>query len=338
MKKHTQYLFFIILVAKIFVFSGCGTSHQIQQTDITWPAPPDEPRVQYVTTYKGEDDFRFGLGSILDFIGGSKGKSGLARPFDVCLDDYGRIYVSDVAQGVLVFNTMEKSVEVFGAKNRIPLQDARGIAYGHNKIFIGLADAGQIFVLDTGGTFLYAIGKEGQFETPVDVAIDTNTSRVLIVDNKQHKVLVFSETGDSLFSIGKRGVGDGDFNYPQSIAVDEESNIYVMDAFNFRVEIFDSEGKYLRQFGKQGNIFATFSRPKGIALDTYGNIYVLDANHNNVQIFDKEGSLLLFVGKYSTENDGFQGPVSIAIDRNNTIYVTDQINQRLQVFQLLKGN
>jgi DNA-binding beta-propeller fold protein YncE len=338
MKTVTRLFLLFFISENLILFTGCGSSRQLQTDAIVWPAPPDDPRVQYISTLRGEEDFSIGLSNVLDVIAGSEGKSGLVRPYDVCVDDFGRIYVTDVAQGVFVFDTLQKKSYVLGEKSSISLRDTRGIAYGFEKIFIGLADAGQVAVLDTGGTLLYTIGRQGQFSNPVDIAVDKVKHKVFVVDNTEHRIVVFSESGDSLFSLGKRGLGEGEFNFPQSIAIDNASNIYVVDAFNFRIEIFDSTMKYVKSFGQQGDIFGTFSRPKGIALDTYNNIYVLDANHNNFQIFNNSAELLLFVGKFSSANDGFQSPVSIAISENNTIFVTDQVNKRVQIFQLLKGN
>jgi hypothetical protein len=319
--------------------SGCGSSQQVQHSGaLIWPPPPDEPRIQYIRTFQSEDDFGSGLSSIVTALGGKSRTLNLQRPFDVCSDCRGTIYVSDIQLGIVKFDTLRREVTRLRSSATVSFNNPRGMDCAKGKLFIGLADIGQIAVADSVGSLLYLIGKMGQFQNPVDVVYDTNKDRIIIVDNKQHKVFVYSQSGDSLFTIGSRGEDDGKFNFPQAATVDAQSNIYVVDAFNFRVQIFDSTGKFLKKFGEQGDWYGAFARPKGIALDTYGNIYVLDAVHQHFQIFNQEGKLLLFVGKFSADNDGFQNPVSIHIDRTNRIYITDQLNQRLQVFQLLKGD
>lgn len=328
----------VIAIVLAGLLGGCSGSKEVE-TDpgLVWPAPPDTARIKYVKTYKGENDFRSDLGSLVGTIAGEENTIGLSRPFDVCIAENGRFYVTDAAQGTFLFDTEDGKVEVLGAKANVSLASPRGIDYARGRVYIGLASSGQIAVLDEEGALVSMIGQLGQFPNPVDVVCDTARNRILVVDNKLHSVVVLSENGDSLFAIGHRGEGDGEFNYPQSLAIDPSGNIYVVDALNFRVEIFDSKGTYLRQFGSQGTAFGMFMRPKGIALDSFGNIYVLDALHQNYQIFTNAGELLLFVGRYSPGNDGFENPVSIAIDKNNTIYVTDQLNARVQVFQLLTG-
>jgi hypothetical protein len=329
----------LMLCATGVLLIGCGGSKQVEaDKSLSWPEPPDEPRIRFVKSYHGEDDFESKLGALTRTIAGSSSGIVLRNPYDVCTDGDGHIWVTDIANGVILFDEVKNEVKRIGEDNQIPLKSPRGIAYGDNKLFIGLVDAGQVFVLDKDGRFLNTIGRRGQFPNPVDVAFDSLKHRVIVVDNKLHSVFVYSENGDSLFAIGGHGSLDGYFNYPQSVATDSASNVYVVDTFNFRFEKFDSTGKFISSFGKQGDIYGTFSRPKGIAIDTYGNIYVLDAVHHNFQIFNSKYEFLMFVGKFSFKNDGFQDPINICIDQHNRIYVTDHLNGRLQVFQLLKGN
>jgi DNA-binding beta-propeller fold protein YncE len=319
--------------------AGCGGSSQLQSDGaggLAWPPPPDDPRIAYRATFSGEDDFRGGLGTVLQALGGKSSGLRLQRPFDVCPDNEGKLYVTDVSGGVIVIDTVRREMHPFESDQ--PLDNPRGIACGDGKVFITFPDLGQVGVFTPEGKRLFRIGAPGQFPNPLDVVYDGGRRHVIVVDNKLHMVMVFSETGDSLFAFGGRGEAEGQFNFPQSAAVDAQGNIYVVDAMNFRVQVFDAAGKFLRSFGKQGNIFATFARPKGIALDSFGNIYVLDAVHQNFQVFNQNADLLMYVGKFSPDNDGFQNPVSIAIDRDNRIYVTDQLNQRVQVFQLLRAD
>jgi DNA-binding beta-propeller fold protein YncE len=337
--KLSVILFLALVLSLSLLATGCGGSKEAQQgIRYVWPELPDSPRVAYVKTFHGEKDFSTGLGGIVGNLTGGESSIWFDKPFDICTAGDGRFYITDLSEGVILYDTKKGKVESIGENSVISLKDPRAIAYAHGKLYIGVAGSKKIAVLDDEGKVVRAIGREGRFPNPVDIVCDTARRRVYIVDSKLSQVFAYSEDGDSLFTIGKRGVGDGEFNYPQSAAVDSSGNLFVVDGFNYRVEIFDSTGKYLRQFGSHGDGYGMFGRPKGIALDSHQNIYVLDGLHQNFQIFNNAGELLMFVGRYSSGNDGFTDPVSIVIDRSNTIYVTDYLNSRIQVFQLLKND
>ncbi len=322
----------------LFLF-GCGSSKNAQAVEVVWPSPPDEPRVKYVKTFQSEDDFSSKLGALTRALAGKSSNIRFDRPFDVCADDSGRIYVSDVSLGIIMIDQNEKEMVPLGAEVPAPLGNTLGITCGNGKVFVGVGEIGQVVVLTPDGKYLGIIGKPGAFPNPVDVVYDHFAKRVIVVDNQMHQVFVYSENGDSLLTIGKRGGEDGEFNFPQSAAVDSSGNIYVVDAFNFRIEVFNSEGKFERKFGQQGNIYGTFARPKGIAIDSYQNIYIIDAIHQNFQIFNNKFEFLMFIGRFSNnDNWGFQNPVGLYVDQKNMIYVADQLNQRIQMFQLIKGD
>lgn len=338
-KMKNKYLIHALHILVVILFIGCGGSQNTQKDTLVWPPPPDEPRVKYIKTYQSEDEFLSGFGKAIRIIAGEKSTIGLSRPFDVTTDGKGKIFVSDMEQGLVLFDEVEKRVIPLGQKSIYPLGRVVGIAYGNNKLFVGSVEIKGIIALTLDGEVIQMIGELGQFQNPVDVAYDKYLNRVIVVDNKIHQVVVFSENGDSLFTIGQRGEGDGEFNFPQSAVVDKQSNIYIMDAFNYRIQIFDKDGKFLRKYGQQGDVYGMFSRPKGIALDSYNNIYVVDAIHNNFQIFNNDFELLMFVGRYAVDDNlGFMNPIGIEIDDSNRIYVADQLNSRVQVFQLLKGD
>jgi hypothetical protein len=325
----------LFLISAATMFQGCGGSKEIEK-EIVWPDPPDSARIKYVTTYKSEDQFTSGLGKSLEGLGGKKIWLGFARPFDVTGDNRGHIFISDALQGIFEIDQNKNEFKKLECKQcNFSLGAPRGLACDSGRVFVGLPSLGEVIVLSHEGMLLDTIGRRGSMPNPIDVVFDSLRHRILVVDNKLHQVKVFSDRGDTLFSIGKRGMEDGEFNFPQSAAVDRYGNIYVVDAFNFRIQIFDSTGKFLRKFGQQGDAWGTFAMPKGIALDADTNIYVLDAQHEHFQIFNNHGELLLFVGKYSSANDGFVNPVSMFIDNKNRIYVTDQLNERVQVFQIL---
>lgn len=110
---------------------------------------------------------------------------------------------------------------------------------------------------------------------------------------------------------GTSGSGDGQFNLPSGIAVDN-NRIYVVDTENYRVQIFDKTTyAFIDKFGSQGSGNGQFVSPKGIAVDD-NYIYVADVG---IHKFDK--STFAFVEKFRTQTTFF----GIAVD-STKIYAT----------------
>jgi DNA-binding beta-propeller fold protein YncE len=76
-------------------------------------------------------------------------------------------------------------------------------------------------------------------------------------------------------------VNEGKFFKPQSLATDDEQNIYVTDSGNAKVQKFTSDGKFLLSWGTNGEEDGQFLFPTGIT--TFENfVYVLDEKQSTV--------------------------------------------------------
>jgi DNA-binding beta-propeller fold protein YncE len=145
-------------------------------------------------------------------------------------------------------------------------------------------------------------------------------------------------------SFGEQGTGNGQFNSPAGVAVNETTDeVYVVDEDNDRVQRFDADGDYISQFGSTGpgNGQFDFADPKtnpSIAVDNSGgpsdgSVYVTDVGNNRVQKFDAAGNFLLAFGSSGTANGQFDRPDGVAVDPSSgSVYVVDGGNNRVQKF------
>jgi hypothetical protein len=132
---------------------------------------------------------------------------------------------------------------------------------------------------------------------------------------------------------GSFGSGDGQFNFPEGIAVDGSGNVYVADNGNDRVDKFDSTGTFLTKWGSSGSGNGQFDFPAGIAADGSGNVYVTDANNNNrVQKFNSTGTFLTKWGSSGSGDGQFDTPGGAVVDQSGNVYVADANNFRIQKF------
>jgi DNA-binding beta-propeller fold protein YncE len=314
---------------------------------LTWPLPPEQPRVRYVTTYRGVDAFKPAKkpSRFLTALLGAQDPSDrpsdmMVKPYGVAVSPTGRVYVTDTAaRRVFVFDPDRKTVDFLGDTGPTRLNKPVGVAVDTDgRVFVADATAKRVFGYSPDGQLQIAIGHDGEFDNPSGLALDRVHHRVYVADAGKHQVFSYaSDTGALLGQIGSRGSGPGAFNFPTNLCVDRAGNLYVADTLNFRIQVFDADGRFLRTFGELGDGPGKLNRPKGIGVDSEGHIYVVDSSFSNFQIFDADGQLLLFVGTGGQDAGQFVLPAGLYIDERDRIYIADQGNSRVQVFQYVRA-
>ncbi len=314
--------------------------------NLTWPLPPEAPRVRYVATLRGMSDFKKKKESRWRslLLGedplANKPSDSLVKPYGIAVSPTGQVYVCDTAaRRVFVFDSAAKQVTFVGESGQGRLSKPIGVAVDRDgRVFVADGTLNRVFGYAPDGGLAIAIGHDGEFENPSGLAIDRQLQRLYVADSKKHKVLAYSTLdGTFLREIGERGEDKGQFNFPTNLFVDRRSHLYVADTLNFRVQEFDEQGALVRIVGSQGDTPGKLNRPKGVGVDSEGHVYVADTSFNNFQIFDEEGKLLLFVGASGRGPGEFLLPAGLYVDDQDRIYVADQGNARVQVFQYLRA-
>lgn len=203
--------------------------------------------------------------------------------------------------------------------------------------------------------------RHGQFNRPSGVAVDAG-QHVYVVDSLNHRVQKFTAEGLCLTEWGTHGTGEGQFDLPWGIAVDNvRDRIFVSDWRNDRVQQFDLEGRFVATFGRSGDEPGQLRRPAGLAVDGDGNVAVADWGNDRIQVLAADGTpLAVLVGhgdqyskvttvfmdarddlvKQRAEAGGghplepyFWGPSGVTFDDAGTIYAADTLRHRVQVYQ-----
>jgi hypothetical protein len=131
--------------------------------------------------------------------------------------------------------------------------------------------------------------------------------------------------------VSEQGAGNGEFNGPTSIAVNEVTlgdigDVYVLDKGNNRVEYFSSAGAYVGKFNGSETPATSFSEPEGIAVDndplspSRGDVYVADVGNKVVDKFSSEGKYLAQL-KETTGGSLFEELHGVAVDPSGDLWV-----------------
>lgn len=323
------------------LFIGCASSAKRVDTAF-FPALPQQPRLQYLTSITSEIDIGANKSSAFgEWLTGEK-PSGrqIARPQAIGTSK-GKIYVLDrTFKKVLILDLAKKQFDFIRDEREGALGDPFGLWVSNDDIkYVADAQRKQIVVFGKENEFLRAYGETDQFKRPMDVAVYGD--RIYVPDFLDHSVVVLDKnTGKTVQKIGGLGDAPGRFHRPTHVTVDQSGNLYVNDAFNYRIQKFDPQGTYLKEYGYQGDTLGGFARPKGIAVDQGRLIYAVDAAFENTQIFDGESTdLLLFFGGYGPHTGSMYLPSSLHIDYENVGYFSRYVDRDFKVkYLVLVGN
>lgn len=184
---------------------------------------------------------------------------------------------------------------------------------------VRLAEARHLFDLTAGAGVALAM--------PSDVAIGSG-GRVYVVDGGNHRVVVFSPSGQFLNAFGRKGEGQGEFRDPVGIGADGRGRIYVADSGNYRIQIFDANGGFISAFP------AGKGRPIDVAPDAEGKALYVTGSHR-VTVFSSGGQVLRQWGGEGPSEGEFRYPASLVVSPEGRLYVVDVLNTRVQVFDAM---
>jgi uncharacterized protein (TIGR03663 family) len=161
------------------------------------------------------------------------------------------IAVSPDGTGVYVTDTGNKRVVSFDAGgNQLTSWGHDGSKPGEFIEPVGIAVNGnnQVIVADTGNRRIQLFDRQGKFVKAFPVSgweefytepyLAPLGSDIVVTDSYTHRCARYSDSGTLLYSWGKSGAGDGDFNRPIGIATDSSGAVYVSDTLNNRIQKF----------------------------------------------------------------------------------------------------
>ncbi len=182
-----------------------------------------------------------------------------------------------------------------------------------------------------------------------------NMDLVFVTDSFHHRIQSFRYDGTAVKQWGSEGSGDGQFFYPQGVAVLVRSQdrglvqsqdrvlarsqdrghptnhwILVADSWNHRVQVFDVDGIFLFKWDLPPSIC-----PHGIAVHpTMDFVCITDHHYHRVQILNLDGTVIRKWGCEGSKNGQFNRPNGVAVHpTRDLIFISEEQGHRIQAFR-----
>ncbi|MHC4543227.1 MAG: NHL repeat-containing protein [Planctomycetota bacterium] len=317
------------------MFSGCQQAEikpKVEEEKIEpvfFPPFPDKPRLQFLTSFSSlEENVGDAAkpGWFEEFVVGKEDEqkqSRIVKPYGTAVYD-GKLYVCDIAKGVLVID-IENGTHSYLTKDR-RLSNPVNIWIDDGIKYVTDSKASGIFVFDKSDKLTAIFGRDTGI---IPLGVVVRGRRCYVTDQRSRQVVVMDKiTGQEINRIGKRipdGMGllgdeKAQFRLIGDITLDQEGNLYVTDRVTAQISKFDAEGSFVRTFGQAGDAFHNFVRPKGVAVDRENRIWVVDAATMVCKIYNAEGRLLLYFGMSGNRPGMMYMPATVVLDYDNVEY------------------
>jgi len=266
-------------------------------------------------------------------------------PTSISISNDEKIFIVDnMNNSVLIFDINKN----FKSKINYNFEHPNGVTIDENgNIYIISKYTGEIVSYDKNLILRFKIENfsNDSFLFPSDLYVYKD--KLYIVDSYNDRIVIFSTDGNFIKTFGQYGKGFYEFDFPTSIFVDKNENIFILDNGNKRIMVYDKNLNFVFE-GKNINLY----NPISILLyDKY--LFILDKKTNEIKIFEWDGQKLSFLKTFGE----FGGPLtknysirSYELDYNSDLgkffdpsdififkeflYICDSGNRRIQKIPL----
>ena len=156
---------------------------------------------------------------------------------------------------------------------------------------------------------------------------------MFVTSNTDHCIHVYDSSGKKKTTIGSKGSGEVQFQYPRGTDISGEV-VYVAEFRGHRIHKLTTGGEYIGVFGKQGSVIGEFNNPIDVKISPDGKVYVADSNNSRIQVFHPDWTISHVIDG-TVSGDGtcsFSGPKGIAFDLSGNVHVGGNGSSSVTVF------
>lgn len=167
--------------------------------------------------------------------------------------------------------------------------------------------------------------KNNRFYTPVSITSDEK-GNVYILDFKNSTLKMFSNRGEFIETIARRGRGHGKFENPRDAFFEGGNNLYIADNRNRKIQVLTTDGEFLKSFK------LPFC-PGQIAANK-DFIYVSPRSGGKFPLYkySKDGKFIASLGMKPKGESFIHNQASLSVDPMGNIYLAHWFLPTVQVY------
>ena len=214
---------------------------------------------------------------------------------------------------------------------------------------ISVDSAGNVWAADrynqrveefnSAGALLLTFGHRGSGTDGMNyaraVATDPVDGSLYVDDTDAQMIKKYDANGNPLYSVGKFGTGQLQFNESQGLDVGTDRNVYIADSLNQRVQVMNSAGAFLYTFGTKGKGPGKFLQVRSVEYDSSDQtLWTVDDQRGVVSHFSNLGATPTLLGEFGspgTADNQFAQPSDVEVDANY-VYVTDGLTHNIKIW------
>lgn len=184
------------------------------------------------------------------------------------------------------------------------------------------------------------VGTAAQFNYPVDVAIDTISSSIYVLEANNNRIRKIASNTTVTTLSGTINA----FSSAWGLTVNPSGTLFAADTYNQVIKQITPGGVVTTFAGSGGygsnngnGTAASFSRVIDVASDGSGNLYVADMDTNLIRKITTGADVTTLAGSGSTGSaDGtgaaasFNVPYGVAVGSGGTVYIADRYNHKIR--------
>ena len=212
----------------------------------------------------------------------------LVAPTSLARNSKGQFFVAEPTKGVVLFiDIKERTVKPINFSD-VPRAD---VIYPGN---MALDSADNLYIVDKANQRILIFDAELRFDRQIlvkegkgliDVKVGSN-GNIYALNAIDGSVNIFDRQGKLLLRFGKKGKGKEEFNFPVSLAVQQDRMIYVVDQHKHNIMVFNRAGEFVLAFSQLGWREGRLYYPHYIYINKAGKIFVVDRGNSRISIFE----------------------------------------------------